>query len=70
MGEIGAIVSAISVLIAGGATLHLGVGIWSEEGISSLTARYAISMIYTALYAVLFSIAGIIQAVAKLIGGA
>lgn len=70
MEYIGSIITALSVLIAGGATIHLGVGVGWGESSSGLTIRYALAMIYTALYAMLFSIGAIIQAIAKMCGGA
>lgn len=69
MEEISRIMTAVSVLVAGVATIHLGVGIWTEENSSGLTIRYALAMIYTATYAILFSIGAIIQAVVRMIGG-
>ena len=69
MEEISRIITAVSVFIAGGATIHLGVGIWTEENSSGLTIRYALAMIYTAIYAILFSVGAIIQAVVRVIGG-
>lgn len=69
MEVISRIITAVSVLIAGGATIHLGVGIWTDKNCSGSTIRYALAMICTAIYAILFSVGAIIQAVIRMIGG-